>query len=160
MNTEILLSVIVVVVIISAGVLAWRLADVIQGAFNKGHRMSLLAMEQMQINHARVLHKMEDWHEREIRVQRAHMERVMEVAASPESQAAVTSRQHALERNEEAITAAKKSTNERTADLHEALQTGVGPDESKPPERVLVPRSKASRSREALNAGRIPERHP
>jgi hypothetical protein len=158
-SIEILLSVIVVVVIIFAGVLSWRLVGVIQGSFDKGHRTALRAMDQMQTNHGRILHKMEDWHDQELRAQRAHMERVMEVAASPESQAAVTARQHAMERNEEAVTAAKRSTNERTADLHEALQTGVGPDESKPPGRVPVPRSKASQSRTALNEGRIPERH-
>jgi len=164
-GTELLvLGAICVSTLIVGAVVCARLIDAFNVSTETSREMALDAMREMQSANAKVMHKMESWHECDKATTISHMERILEYATAPlESKVAVAG-SNGLQRTEERIATASHSTNERMADLHEAvskdtLRAATEQEVAELNKKVPVPISKRVKDGAAAAEGRIPQRH-
>lgn len=144
-------------------VLGWRIVTLLQSALQSDRQAAGEVLNQMQANHARMLSKMEHWHEEEVRAARAHTERVMQFCMTEQHERAFIVKTQTQERHEEQVNQAAHSTNERVLDAKEAAaRNAMSVQEVNHPQtdsRIRVPRSPASVNRGVANEGVIPQRH-
>ena len=148
----------------AATIICWRMVDVIRGTLKTTGELTQGCLREMQVNHARVVHKMEDWHERDKQATIGHLERVLEFATTRDEDKVSIARANGVERHEERIAGAAHSTNERVADLQESihrdvLKQGVKEEIEELEKRIPVELSKIHKDRAAAQEGRIPQRH-
>ena len=101
---------------------------------------------------------MQTWHEDSVRSSNTHLERLLETCSVDKAQAVDLARHHGVERHEEHVAQAAHSTNERTADLHEALNSRPAEKKEEPKrKRISIPRGLQNAS--DMHEGAIPIRH-
>lgn len=112
------------------------------------------SMDHVESSHAQLSRKMETWHEDSIRTSNANAERMSELLAVDVNERYATMLAHAKERNDQAVTASAKSTNERLAELNDKRNhtPPVEPREQIKPSRASISRSNADK-------GMVAERH-
>lgn len=156
LNHAIVLSLAAGILLCSA-VMGFRLTAALLEAVRISRDTTTQAIRAMQDNYGKLAHKLESWHEEEIRAARSHTERILETYTVPTEHRSMVAQNHTVERREEHTTTAQHSTNERTADMHETI--ACAPQKHEPPKKVQVVPSKSTKARQELGDGRIPERH-
>ena len=152
------ITLLIICLISSACFAGWRVLL----ALNRSFELSLAAvadsMDHVRISHATMSRKMEVWHENSIQAANSHAERMSEMLSVDVEGRYAQAQIHARERAELSLTAAQKSTNEKLAELNEAkLHTDHGGG-GNPPKKRVEP-SRASVSRQKVDAGGIAQRH-
>ncbi|MEE9416405.1 MAG: hypothetical protein V3V01_14070, partial [Acidimicrobiales bacterium] len=150
------------VFVVSAGcVFAYGLLKAVRDSTTTVQTVSVRCMEELQTNHARLAHKMEEWHETEITGLRNHVERMIALHVVEPTDRANIANTHAQERHHADELNKSHQHNDRMADLHESMahmQDAI-PKPKEPPSREPVKRSRAVKAKEAIARGMIPARH-
>lgn len=162
MTSEIILAIVVGAVIVSGCIVIFGLLRSVRDSSSSVQAVTSKCMDELQTNHARVQHNMEQWHRVEIQQTRSHMERLLALQTVPMEDRNSIANTHAQERHHESELEKSHVHNSRMADLHETMATKeseVKIPQPAPPARKPVERSAAVKARAAINEGKIPARH-
>lgn len=161
MTSEFILAGVLVFVVSAGCVFAHGLLKAVRDSTTAVQAVSVRCMEELQANHAGLSRKLETWHETEITGLRNHVERMIALHVVAPADRANIANTHAQERHHADEIDKTHKHNDRLADLHERMaqvQDDV-PIPKPPSTREPVKRSRASKAKEALEAGMIPVRH-
>lgn len=161
MTSEFILAGVLVFVVSAGCVFAHGLLSSVRESTTAVRAVSVRCMEELQTNHARLAHKMEEWHETEITGLRNHVERMIALHVVAPADRANIANTHAQERHHSDETTKAHQHNSRMADLHERMaqiQEDV-PLPKAPSTKEPVKISKATKAKAAIEAGMIPARH-
>lgn len=161
MTSEFILAGVLVFVVSAGCVFAYGLLKAVRDSTTTVQAVSVRCMEELQTNHARLAHKMEEWHETEITGLRNHVERMIALHVVEPTDRANIANTHAQERHHADELNKSHEHNKRMADLHETIakKEEAVPKPKEPPPREPVKRSRAVKARAAIEAGMIPVRH-
>ena len=148
-----------IICLISSGCFAgWRVLLALNRSFELSLASVADSMDHVRTSHVTMSRKMEVWHENSIQVANSHAERMSELLSVDVEGRYAQTQIHARERAELALTAAQKSTNEKLAEINEEKLHTDHEGGGNPPKKRIEP-SKASVSRQKVDAGGIAQRH-